>query len=64
MNPRIETITEKKLVGHALEMSLVANKTQELFSGFMPHKKQVTNLIPLQSKINPFLDFAFEKIYL
>ncbi len=39
MNPRIETISEKKLVGHALEMSLVANKTQELFSGFMPQKK-------------------------
>jgi AraC family transcriptional regulator len=44
MKPRIETITEKRLVGHAIEMSLVSNKTQELFSGFMPLKKSVTSL--------------------
>ncbi|MFK2820998.1 GyrI-like domain-containing protein [Flavobacteriaceae sp. LMIT009] len=43
MKPRIETIAEKQLVGHALEMSLVSNKTQELFSGFMPLKKSIIN---------------------
>ena len=45
MEPSIETIAEKQLIGHALEMSLVSNKTQELFSGFMPLKRSITNSI-------------------
>lgn len=43
--PLITTIKEKKLVGHAIEMSLANNKNQELFSGFMPNRKQITNVI-------------------
>ena len=45
MKPRIEIISEKKLVGHNLEMSLVNNKTIELFSGFMPQKKHISNIL-------------------
>lgn len=43
--PRIETISEKKLIGHVIDMSLTNNKTFELFSGFMPLRNQVTNSI-------------------
>lgn len=45
MQPRIENLSEKKLIGHTLDMSLVTNKTFELFSGFMPKKNQITNSI-------------------
>lgn len=45
MEPRIETITQKKLIGHNIEMSLISNKTQELFSEFMPQKKHIPNTI-------------------
>jgi len=45
MEPRIELIPQKKLVGHVIEMSLSINKTFDLFSGFMPNRKQITNTI-------------------
>lgn len=45
MKPRIVTIQEKKLVGKSLAMSLIDNKTFELFSSFMPNKKQIKNSI-------------------
>lgn len=41
--PRIENINTKKLVGNSIEMSLIDNKTFELFSGFMPNKKNIQN---------------------
>ena len=40
---RIEKLQEKKLLGQSLRMSLLENRTFELWSGFMPHRKQVTN---------------------
>ena len=45
MQPRIEEIAEKILVGHALQMSLANNRTFELWSGFMPKRKQIKNQI-------------------
>ncbi len=45
MNPKIETLQKKKLVGNNLEMSLIDNKTFELFSSFMPNKKNIQNTI-------------------
>lgn len=45
MQPRIESISEKKLVGKFVEMSLIDNKTLELFSSFMPYQKEVKNSI-------------------
>ncbi|WP_452229588.1 GyrI-like domain-containing protein [Lacinutrix sp. MEBiC02404] len=45
MQPRIESISGKKLVGQSIKMSLIDNKTFELFSGFMPNRKQVKNSI-------------------
>lgn len=43
MQPRIITVEAKKLIGQSIDMSLVNNKTFELFSGFMPNKAQITN---------------------
>ena len=43
--PSIETINNKKLVGHSTEMSVAENKTFELFSDFMPNRKQIKNTI-------------------
>lgn len=45
MNPRITSLAPKNLVGTSLEMSLVNNKTFELFSGFMSRRKQIQNTI-------------------
>ncbi|MDO6597149.1 GyrI-like domain-containing protein [Oceanihabitans sp. 2_MG-2023] len=45
MLPRIETVSEKKLVGKAVKMSLIDNKTFELFSGFMPNRNLIKTTI-------------------
>ncbi|MES2141151.1 MAG: GyrI-like domain-containing protein [Bacteroidota bacterium] len=43
MQPRIETLKEKKLVGLSLKMSLADNKTAELWQSFMPRRKEINN---------------------
>lgn len=43
MTPRIETLSEKKLVGKRLTMSLANNKTPELWKSFMPRRKEIAN---------------------
>lgn len=45
LSPHIETIIKKYLVGLSCEMSLIENKTEALFSSFMPIRKQVANKI-------------------
>ena len=54
MTPRIEIISEKKLVGTKIRMSIVHDKTSELWRGFMPKIKTIfnpltTDLICLQA---------------
>jgi AraC family transcriptional regulator len=44
MEPRIETLSEKKLVGKHLTMSLSNNRTAELWRSFMPRRKEITNV--------------------
>ena len=39
--PIILTLESINLIGHALEMSLIDDRTQELFSKFMPNIKQI-----------------------
>lgn len=41
--PRIEILTEKKLVGKCLEMTFAENKTAELWKGFMPRRNEIKN---------------------
>jgi AraC family transcriptional regulator len=43
MKPRIETITEKKLVGNHMRMTLSDNKTGELWRNFMQRRKEIKN---------------------
>lgn len=43
MQPRIEAVAEKKLVGKRLSMSLANNRTAELWKSFMPKRKEVQN---------------------
>lgn len=45
MNPRIEILPEKKLIGQRLQMTLVNNKTQELWHSFMPKRREIQNTI-------------------
>jgi AraC family transcriptional regulator len=45
MEPRIEILIEKWLVGHSMKMSLIENKTGLLWGGFGPHLKRVTNRV-------------------
>ncbi len=45
MTPRIENLTEKKLIGKRLSMSLANNRTGELWQSFMPKRKEISNNI-------------------
>lgn len=51
MEPRIEILPAKKLVGKRLVMSLLTNRTHELWQSFMSRRKEVGNTIgtPLYS---------------
>jgi AraC family transcriptional regulator len=41
INPRIEQLAAKKLVGHQLSMSFSKNLTPQLWRGFMPHRDTI-----------------------
>ncbi|AOW10868.1 GyrI-like domain-containing protein [Flavobacterium gilvum] len=43
MEPRIEILSEKKLIGKRLQMSLTNNKTHELWRSFMPKRSEILN---------------------
>ena len=45
MTPKIIDIKEKKMLGMRLEMSLVTNKTGDLFRKFMPRRKEIKTII-------------------
>jgi len=45
MNPRIEILNEKKLVGKRLPMSLTVNRTRELWQSFMSQRNEIKNSI-------------------
>jgi AraC family transcriptional regulator len=45
MEPRIERLKEKKLVGMRITTSFSNNKTFELWSTFMPSRKEIHNCI-------------------
>lgn len=55
MSPRIEILSEKKLIGKRLLMSLTNNKTPELWRSFMPKHAEI--LKPVSS------DFFEVKVY-
>ncbi len=45
MEPRIETLAEKKLVGKRVRMSLIDNRTGELWRSFLPRRKEVRSQV-------------------
>ena len=45
MEPRIETLLPKKLVGKRIRMSVKGNRSYELWHGFMTRRKEITNSI-------------------
>jgi len=45
MTPTIKTIPEKFFIGKSLTTSIADNKTFELFSSFMPRKKEILNTV-------------------
>lgn len=68
--PRIETLSEKKLIGKRLQMSFSNNLTTKLWRSFMSRRKEIqntvgTDLFSLQNyeNINPFEDFNPESIF-
>jgi len=71
MEPRIETLPEKNFIGKRLTMSFTKNKTYELWSSFMPRRKEIRNSIGTElysievyapNHFNPFNpDAEFEK---
>ena len=48
MEPRIEALAEKKLIGKRMIMSFSNNKTFELWKNFMPGRKEIQNSIGLE----------------
>ncbi|RAJ14279.1 GyrI-like domain-containing protein [Arenibacter echinorum] len=40
---RVEKVSEKKLIGNRLVMSLAEDRTRELWQGFMPRRKEIGN---------------------
>ncbi len=66
MQPRIEIIAEKKLVGKRQKMTLADNRTFALWKSFMPERQKITNnlnseLISLQV-YPPSFDFMFTNL--
>lgn len=63
MTPRIETINEKKLVGKRMKLSYTDYRIAELWSGFMPKRKEIKNCLSTELislvvyKPNHFTDF-------
>ena len=45
MQPRIEILKDKLLVGMSLSMSVADNKTFKLFSTFMPRRTEIPNTV-------------------
>jgi len=43
IQPRIEILEDKKLIGNRLKMSLTDNKTSQLWSNFVPKIKNIEN---------------------
>jgi AraC family transcriptional regulator len=58
MEPKLETIAEKKLIGKRMKMSFASNRTGELWRSFMPRRREIQNavtndLISLQNYSQP-----------
>lgn len=60
MEPRIEFIPEKKLIGQRLSMTLANNNTRTLWQRFMPRQKEIRNNISTELISMQVYDQAFD----
>lgn len=60
MEPRIERISEKKLTGIHLTMSIANNKTRELWSRFMPLRNNIPNRLSSELLSMQVYDATFD----
>ena len=58
MEPRIETLTEKKLVGMHTTMSMADNQTRQLWQRFMPRRNEIANRIGSEFYSMQLFDFS------
>ena len=56
---RTETIKEKKLIGKTIRMSFTNNKTVDLWSNFMPRRKEISNVNSEFISLEVFDDVSF-----
>ncbi len=61
--PRIESLSEKKLVGKRLSMTFANNQTQQLWQSFMPHRQKIRHAVNADRYslqiYPPHMDFTF-----
>ena len=66
MQPRIETLKERKLIGKRQIMSLADNKTFKLWQSFMPRRKEIKNILTADlfsmQVYPPAFDFSFSNL--
>lgn len=60
MEPRIETLTEKKFIGKRIIMSFSNDKTRELWRSFMPRRKEIHNNIGAEFYCIQVYDHKFD----
>ncbi len=68
MIPSIKTLSEKKLIGMPLKMTYAENKTFQLWSRFMPRRKEIENAVSndfislqIYDESFDFVNFSFNK---
>ena len=70
MIPSIKTLSEKKLIGMPLKMTYAENKTFQLWSRFMPRRKEIENAISndfislqIYDESFDFVNFSFNAVF-
>jgi AraC family transcriptional regulator len=62
MTPAVKTLSEKKLIGMRMNMSLAENKTPELWRSFMLRRKEITNTVSSDLYSMQVYDASFDFI--
>jgi AraC family transcriptional regulator len=60
MHPEIRMLSEKKLIGKNIRMTLAENKTVELWKRFMPRRKEIKNNLNADLISMQVFDSSFE----
>ena len=60
MEIRIETLSEKKLVGNRLKMTFANDKTGELWRNFMPRRREIKNNLTTEMISMQVYDESFD----